>query len=304
MAKRQCMDLLKIKQLRMELNMISLKLLFFGLIGFVFTAFIIDYFTVNFTLPFLLTKNSSHEITEHNEFVKYRHVQPKSAKKIKATIFIFPPTGGENIVDRLYARSLAVEGFEVFILQKWTGYEIKGYLYNLHNKFYGSAQKALNKVITKASTNIFGILGTSVGALHTSIALTTNGKMSAGFIIVGGLPIPDLIVKSSQQAMKDLKAKRYKAYNLKNDEQYIKELSDAFDLEPTKQQINLGKNINIGNIASQNDQLVPYENQKMVQAFFNTKPIYKSKLSHTSTVAWYGLFQRKLVIKFFNKHLN
>lgn len=268
-----------------------------------FVLFILDQLTIKVILPYFFTQSAVEQIQEDAEFVKFRKVVKRNFLNFKGTIFIYPPTGGENIVDRLYARDLAYAGYEVFILQDWTDYTLQGFKYELHNTFYGAAQNALNKTIKQASTKNLGVLGTSVGALHTSVALTTNPFLRTGFTIVGGLTIPELIVTSSQPAMKTLKSKRYHEYKLKTEDQYLKELEAVFRLEPTSQHQNFSIGKKIGSIVSTNDDLVPFENQKKLNAFFKSNPVYISDLNHTNTVAWYGLFKRKLVIDFFKSNL-
>lgn len=269
-------------------------------ICFVILFFIIDLYSTKYLKNILKTKNYVKTLTSNDDsYVTYRKVIQRGLSEFKGTIFIFPPTGGENIIDRLYARDLALLGYEVFILKKWSGYELEGYKYELHNVFYGSAQRALEKVQKLASTKNMSILGTSVGALHASIAMTSNPNIKSGFLIVGGLPIPELIVHSKQQAMVDLKKKRYDFYGLRNDTQYVAELSLIFEFEPTKQKINFLKGKKIAAIVSKNDDLVPYKNQKIATEFFKSDPIHVSELSHTKTVAQYGLLKRQFVLDFF-----
>jgi hypothetical protein len=280
------------------------KLTLIGAVSLILILLALDVIVFKFISHKIYTHSTSHQIKDADgEFVNYRRVFPKNENELKGTLFIFPPTGGENIIDRLYAADFALQGYEVFILQTWTGYEIEGFKYELHNKFYGSAQIALNKVLTKAKTTNFGILGTSVGALHTSVALTVNPKLKTGFIIVGGLPIPEVIIQSNQQAMVNLKNKRYVEYNLTDDTQYLKELNQVFQFEPTAQDINHSTGKTIGAIVSKNDELVPFENQIKASDFFKTSELTTSRLSHTTTVMYYGLFKRHKVIKFFKQNL-
>lgn len=249
-----------------------------------------------------MIKTSSQILSAQDEegFVKYRLIKPKRLSTVRGSIFIFPPTGGENIIDRLYGRQLASLGYEVFILQSWTHIDLDGVDYDLHNVFYGSAQAALNKLLPLAQSSKMGILGTSVGALHSSVALTLNDKIRTGFLIVGGLPIPEVIVRSEQEAMKTLKQRRYQKYKLQDDAQYLKQLSDIFKYEPTTY---TAPTKSVGAVISENDALVPYETQMSVIRFFKASPVYTTSLSHIQTVIWNGIFHRKRVSKFFLEHL-
>ncbi len=283
--------------------MSALKLTLTGIFCSATVVVVLEVLVFKFISHKLKTQSTNHQLKNEEGFVSYRRVVAKKQSDYKGSIFIFPPTGGENIIDRLYANDLAISGFEVFILQKWTGYEIEGYKYELHNVFYGSAQKALHQLFKLASTSRFGILGTSVGALHTSVSLTTIPEIKAGFMIVGGLPIPEIIITTNQPAMIDLKAKRYSKYNLVDDEQYLNELNGIFKFEPTAQPVNhaLGKPIHT--IISKNDDLVPYKNQLLASKFFQAQKITESSLNHTRTVMYYGFFKRADVTNFFLQHL-
>lgn len=283
--------------------MSKFNILILTILGLFSFLILLDFISIRFLFDYFQTQNVVHIIEDNEGYVKYRKIFSRKPINPKGTIFIYPPTGGENIVDRLYARTLAAKNFEVFILQEWTNYDIKGVKYELHNIFYDSAQKALKKVSKLAHAKNWGVLGTSVGALHASVALTLNSDLKTGFMIVGGLPIPEIILNSSQPAMRELKSLRYKEYKLKDDRQYLKELSHVFQLEPMNQTQNYSKHKKIGAILSTNDNLVPYVNQKKAQVFFNTNPTKISPLSHVQTVAWFGLFRRSLVLNFFTENL-
>src|SRR5688500_14956213 len=94
----------------------------------------------------------------------------------KRSIILMPPTGGTNLIDRSYASTLCERGFDVYILEQWTG----GSEYNeldllIHEKHYHLAQKAIGLTIENIrSSRFIGILGTSAGGIHASIAMSLH----------------------------------------------------------------------------------------------------------------------------------
>ena len=47
---------------------------------------------------------------------KYSGINPSTK-----SLLILPPTGGENFIDRSYAQDFSKLGYDVYILQSWTG---------------------------------------------------------------------------------------------------------------------------------------------------------------------------------------
>lgn len=272
-------------------------------ISFIISILIIEWLCYPTLMDFLKTENQLVHLKHQNGYVKYRRVVKKEKSSFSSTIIIFPPTGGENLIDRMYATRFAAHDFEVIIIQQWSGMNFEGFAYELHNEFYGSAQDALNHVLETVKSKTVGILGTSVGALHSSVAITINPKINAGFLIVGGLPIPSVIVNSKQQAMIVLKEKRYQEFNLENDLQYAEQLSQIFMYEPTQIAKDGFTSKPVGMVLSSNDLLVPTAYQKNAKNFFHADPTYTSDYDHTKTVIYTGLFKRNMVLDFFKINL-
>jgi hypothetical protein len=85
----------------------------------------------------------------------------KAKKTALGSILILPPTGGSNVIDRLYAKTLRSAGFDVYILKHWTGDDEYSLELEIHQRLYEKAQKAIGKVLSDIETPFIGILGTS-----------------------------------------------------------------------------------------------------------------------------------------------
>ena len=70
----------------------------------------------------------------------------------KKSIIIMPPTGGTNYVDRSYAETFQKKGFDVYILNHWTGDDEVNIDLAIHQRFYTRSQKAIAATIDVVKT--------------------------------------------------------------------------------------------------------------------------------------------------------
>jgi len=103
--------------------------------------------------------------------VKLKIYEAPGAKK---TVLILPPTGGENLLDRGHANTLCYEGIRAVILQSWD-YDTETTLdLGMHDRGALRSLAAIRHSLDylgKDGPQAFGILGTSVGALSSALAL-------------------------------------------------------------------------------------------------------------------------------------
>ncbi|MAZ47165.1 MAG: hypothetical protein CME65_01295 [Halobacteriovoraceae bacterium] len=176
-------------------------------------------------------------------------------------IVIFPPTGGKNKLDQLYAKGLCSKGRKVVIMEEWTGYGTKKTDLGVHNRYYRNAVNAL-KLVHKEELagKEFGVLGTSLGGIFTAISLHQIPQINKAFIIASGIDLPEMIVTSRHNDMKDLKTFRLKTYKFSSEREYIKALRKEIPLEPTNNPIDF-KSKKLGQYIIAGDQIVPERNQ-------------------------------------------
>lgn len=214
-----------------------------------------------------------------------------------------PPTGGANYIDRSYAKEFQRKGFDVYILNHWTGFDELRIDLNIHQALYTRAQKAIGLIIDQIKTPYIGMIGTSVGALHASVAASTHDRLNSVFIITGGAPITEVIVRSDQKAMLEAKKKRFEKYGFKNEDEYLQRLRKEFHLEPME----LGekyKNKTLGMVVGDEDTTVPTNTQRQLQKFWNPKTTIVYQSSHFWTIVKTWLFESKAVFKFFEDDAN
>jgi hypothetical protein len=214
------------------------------------------------------------------------------------SILIMPPTGGSTFLDRRFAKKFAGAGYDVYIVENWTGLNEKSTDLELHQRLYTRAQKAISLVLNEVKSTYIGMIGTSVGALHAEVASGKQERINSIFTIVGGAPITEIIINSDQQAMKDLKIERYKRYGFKNDIEYLTALQNAFTLEPMKLG-DLYKKKTYGMVVATEDETVPTETQMKLFDFWKPTYVTKYKSSHFWAIVKAGFFQADEIFKFF-----
>lgn len=224
--------------------------------------------------------------------LSYKTLSPDSP-----AILIVPPTGGTNFMDRSYARSFCENGFDAYILDRWTDDNESNFDLEIHQRFYGRAQKAFDLLIEKITNSDIGIMGTSVGALHAAIGIGRISKLKAAFVITGGVTIPEVVVHSDQKAMMTAKTKRFKMYNFKSDQDYLVALSKALNLDPMKLPNPTGKKL--GMVIATEDTTVPTENQIKLKDFWHPEVFYEIHNNHVPAIVKTWLFYKPDVIRFF-----
>ncbi len=222
-----------------------------------------------------------------------------SFENTKKSIVIVPPTGSTNAIDRSYAKMFCHAGFQVSILNHWTADQETNSDLEIHQHFYSGAQRAIQLIFAEIKTPFVGMLGTSVGALHTAISTNTLEKLNASFLIVGGASIAEVVVESDQQAMVDLKKDRIERFHFKSDIEIVKAIDEKLKLEPMLQG-ELFKNKNIGMVIATEDTTVPTRTQNKLRDFFKPKTVIEINSNHFWGIIKSWLFHDDEILKFFN----
>lgn len=243
-------------------------------------------------------KPQTHTYHDQSFQVQTLSYQPESP--FHKTILIIPPTGGTNIIDRSYASQFCKSGFQVHILSSWTGDTESVIDFEIHQRFYTQAQKAISTVLDQLSTPFIGLMGTSVGGLHASIAASTQDRIHAIFAITAGTPIAEVVVYSQQKAMIDLNKRRKEKFQTKSDQEQIQRISQVFHLEPQfSGSLHLKKDLGLS-IALQ-DTIVPIEQQEKLQLYWNPETVIEIKNDHFWGILKTWLFHSDKILSFFNK---
>jgi hypothetical protein len=214
------------------------------------------------------------------------------------SIIIIPPTGRTNYIDRKYAQAFCKAGFDAYIMDQWTGDIETTTELEIHQRFYGAAQKAIAVVLEETKSPYIGLLGTSVGALHAIIAASVQERIQAVFSIAGGIPIAEVIVNSNQEAMVNLKKDRQIRYGFQDAKENINAIEKVFSWEP-EQLPELFKKKDLGVSIGLKDETVPAENQKKLVEFWKPSKVITYSNDHFWTIVKTWLFKSDEVVEFF-----
>lgn len=234
--------------------------------------------------------------TEQDFSVETLHYRPENTRSI---VLIIPPTGGTNIIDRSYAKGLCKEGIDTYILSHWTGDDEYNLELSIHTRFYARAYKAIGIVLKNLPKGKeIGLIGTSVGGLHGSIAASRYPEITRAFIITGGAHIPSIIANSNQEAMEDAWEKRRKLFSFKSRSEYITALENVIELEPLNR-LAIPSKKKFGMVISTTDKTVPTINQERLKALWKPETVIYNEYDHFWTIVTTWLFDAQKIYDFF-----
>lgn len=225
---------------------------------------------------------------------RYAEAQPSSK-----AVLVLPPTGGATYLDRSISNKLCAAGFDVYILNEWTGQQEQADDLQIHDRLYKRSLQAFEAVLKMIPGGGFvGALGTSVGGTYVAVAASQIERLDAAFVIAAGAPIPGIIVHSDQQVMRDLKQRRYEKFNFKNDTDYLSALDKEFPLDPLKHDKKFqGKKL--GMAIATKDTTVPVRYQRELENLWKPKPVFELESGHFWGIvgAWWD--NDKDIVQFF-----
>lgn len=153
-----------------------------------------------------------------------------------SAVVLMPPTGGENLIDRSYARALCSRELVAMIVEGWDFDNDATVDLEMHDR---NIQRALFAVehsvefLQAKGVGRIGILGTSVGAMTAGMVLGFDSRISAGALIVGGTDLPGIVAVSTEQTLAGLRDKRMRHYGFRDVQAYETALraNVRYDLE-------------------------------------------------------------------------
>ncbi len=224
---------------------------------------------------------------------------PRAASK--KHILIIPPTGGENFLDRSWARNFCAGGFNAHIIKHWTNDDEMAYDLGIHQRFYSRTQKAIGVVLEhlKDATYI-GMMGTSIGGIHTAMAMGIHDRINAAFVITAGADMPAMIANSDQEAMVNAWNRRKELLKIPDKETYINLLRERIEYEPLKLPRKFeGKDL--GMIVAMSDTTVPTDNQLKLKDHWKPKTVIEYSNNHFWGIVLSWLWDSGTVVKFFQE---
>ena len=246
---------------------------------------------------------TARELSDDGDFkvqILQYNCESDPVKAADKTLLIMPPTGGTNYIDQSYAKQFCKAGFEVYIIESWTGMLEKNTDLGVHQRLYTRAQKAMTVTLQQVKSPFIGLLGTSVGAMHAAVASNQQPRINAIFSILGGIPITNIIITSDQKAMIDLKQLRQQKLGIKNDDDYQNQLGQAFHLEPSLSG-ELFKSKKFGAVVATQDETVPTKNQNQLVEFWRPETVITLNNDHFWGIVKTWMFHSDEVLDFFQR---
>lgn len=217
------------------------------------------------------------------------------------TIIMLPPTGGTNVIDRSYARTLCAAGFNVYVLDKYTGYDEYSLDLEIHRRYYGRTQRAIDILVKEVpESHHLSIMGTSIGALHAAISVGRVDRIKNALIITGGADITGMIVDSDQELMRVARKKRNLMFGFKTRDDYYNELKKHIELDPLNYEANFPRK-KISMVIANNDTTVPGHYQRLLQKISQPVRILEMSDNHFWAIVKTWLFHSEFVVQAFKE---
>jgi dienelactone hydrolase len=242
----------------------------------------------------------------HVKFTTFVLRGSESVQQNLKTVIVMPPTGGVNALDWAYASRLCLAGMRAAVVTKWDHDTFNELDMGMHDRGALRALAAVRHTIEflkPTRPKQLGILGTSVGAITSSLATGYDARISAAALIVGGGGLREIIARSTEQHLSDLRKKRMAAYKLTSIDAYQQMLSPHINIDPIDF-INFSGPKNIWMMIATDDLIVPTANQfQMYNAYGRPAGSLTYPSDHFKTILYTSLAQGGKIVEFFERVL-
>ena len=226
---------------------------------------------------------------------------PSQAK----TVIIMPPTGGVTPLDHYYAERFCLAGFRIALVESWTSDTLAELDMDMHDRAALRALTAVRHTIEYLKPNRssqIGILGTSVGAISSALALGYESRIAAGALIVGGGGMPEIIATSTEKTLSKLRSDRMTSLGITGIKDYEDQLRQHVHIEPLDF-INLSGKKSVWMMIATKDITVPTKNQFDLYHAFGDQDLLTYEDNHINTILYTAALHAPDIEKFFHEHL-
>jgi hypothetical protein len=247
-------------------------------------------------------------VTRKQGQVQLKQYMPDWAKASPSdvkTVIIFPPTGGENILDRLYADIFCAAGMRAVIIEHFTGDDDSSVLLSVHDH---SALRSIAAIrhtleyLSPSSPTRVGLLGTSLGAIDGAMAVGFDQRIGTATFIVGGGDVANIIAESDLPALKALGQERARSYGFNTLAAYEYALHEFIDIEPL-QLSGLSGSKKVLFFMGLQDRTVPTAYQKELYEAFGSQELVTYEGDHFDTIVHTFFFHHRKILDFFRDNL-
>ncbi len=236
--------------------------------------------------------------------IEVKDYRPRFKSGELKTVLLMPPTGGENIIDHAYANELCTHGIRVVLVSHWDYDDEASLDPIMHDRGALRALAAMRNVIDDINPKKgqLGIMGTSVGGISAALAMGVDERISAGFFIVTGGGMADIIARSTEKHLAQLRDQRIEKYHLKDVQDYRDFLAPSVVVDPLDFASRIG-NRPTSFIVAKDDVTVPTVQQELLIKEFRSQNVERISGDHFHVILKTGLTHKKKIREFFKKYL-
>ncbi len=232
--------------------------------------------------------------------------------KVPAVIMV-PPIGGINLLDKNTAKTLcSYDMAGLIITNDFANIEEQAAKKLLppedHQETFYRTAAAIKSVMAfiEDDENLdysrMGVFGVSLGGILSSFVMATQPDISAGYFVVAGGDIPQILATSRQDEVSRIRRKRMEAEGLETAEEYEAYLRKYITFDPIDMGLTMPPET-LNMVISEQDDHVPTSNQEMLHAAFGSPETTYFQDDHVGTVISF-LFPgsgRRKVARFFEE---
>lgn len=228
-------------------------------------------------------------------------------------VLMLPPIGGENMLDRRMAETFCANSISAIILTDDFGYidaQSQGDLRPVEDHqetFYrvGAAVKGTLALISddeQVNETKVGLFGVSLGGVLGAFMMGTQEAISAGYFVVAGGDIPEILAVSQQSEVSRIRRKRMETEGLHTQEEYEDFLRQHILFDP----LDMAKTMlpeTIEMVVARRDTSVPTPNQEILHSAYGEPSAHYHNYGHSQTViaTLFWASRRRDIANFFNR---
>jgi dienelactone hydrolase len=237
--------------------------------------------------------------------IDFEFYQPLHERKDLGSVIIVPPIYGDTPLDRWSARRFCKSGLQTALIRQWEFYADPGLDWESHDRGTLRAVTAIRhvlEVLVSRKPGPIGVLGTSLGAITASLALSIEPRLTTGVLIVGGAPVSEVLANSRITDAVKLKKYRMNLDHLSSDEEYQHRLSDFIHFDPVAY-AEKAEPKNIWMFVAKADKIVPTANQWKLWEAWNNPKLTQARLGHIGMMIYSYTFWDCAIRDFFVEKL-
>lgn len=216
-------------------------------------------------------------------------------------VIILPPTGGVNILDQGYANSLCSNGISAAIISEWDHQDNVSLSFEMHNDGALRAVAATRHAVEYLTNDhsSIGILGTSIGAVASSLVLSFEPRISSAAFIAGSARFADVVTYSDEAGASELRVNRMKKFGYKNIDEYRRAVQDSVWVDPIRFADQIGP-IKSLVVSADADTTVPTEHQFELVELLKAEKHIRLKGNHLQVIKQTFCDYSREIVDFFN----